>query len=213
MPRLLLILILALLVPLHAARADYAEGERAYTAKQWVAAIAVLRPLVDAGDERAAFLLGKMYLDGNGVIPNAVEAMGLYRKAAAKGNTDAMISIGAIYQGGIGFKKNAKTANEWYARAARIGSQYAAFIYGVSLFQGDVTEKTDFKPDPAAAYKWFRVAATTGNYPKVKEAAEAAATAASNRLKGVEITRIDNEVLQWQATPNADLGPLPELTP
>ena len=64
MPRLLLLLILALLIPLHAARADYAEAERAYAAQQWITAIANLRPLVDAGDDRAAFLLGKMYLAG-----------------------------------------------------------------------------------------------------------------------------------------------------
>lgn len=195
------------------ARAGFDEGESAYLRKQWIVAIAELRPLVELGDERAAFLLGKMYLDGNGVVPNATEAMRLYRIAAARGHTDAMISIAGIYQGGINFHQNSKLANLWFERAAKLGSQYGAFLYAVSLFEGDRAGTTDFKPNAEEAYRWFRIAATTGAYDKVRDAAKSAAQTASNRLKTVNRNRIDAEVAKWKAADPSTLGPMPEYVP
>jgi uncharacterized protein len=206
-----ILVILALLLTAAPAEAGYKEGELAYRREQWAAAIAELRPLAQKNDPDAAFLLAKMYLEGNGVIPNAVEAMRLYRIAAAKGHVDATVSIGAIYQSGIGYQKNIKLANRWFARAARLGSQYAALLYGASLFQGDTTGQTDLKPDAKTAYKWFRIAATTGSYEKVRDAATAAAAAASNRLSAAEKAEIDKAVATFQPETVGEVGELPEL--
>lgn len=212
MPRLLcLILALALALAPRAARADYDAGERAYNNQQWIEAIANLRPISET-DDRAAFILGKMYLDGDGVLSNPVEAMRLFRISAAKANTLAMLSIAAIYQQGMGYKKDVRLANEWFRRAAMAGNQYAALFYGVSLFEGDQSGRTDFKSNPAEAYKWFRIAATTGNFPKVKDAAEASANAAAHRLQSVDRVRIDKEVAAWKPVSPYDMGPLPPPT-
>jgi TPR repeat protein len=210
MTRLTAFLALALLLalPARAARADYDTGERAYNHKEWIVAIANLRPIAET-DDRAAYLLGKMYLDGNGVISDPERAMQLYRIAAGKGNTDAMISIGAIFESGMGYPRDLKLANAWFRRAAVAGSQYAAFLYGMAMFQGDPMGGSGLKGNPAEAYKWFRIAASTGNYPKVKEAAVSAAAAASNRLREIEVKRIEQEVAAWKPVDPFSMGPLP----
>jgi TPR repeat protein len=201
-----LVLVLSLPVP---ARADYEAGKRAYESKVWVEAIKELRPLAEAGDDRAQFLLGKMYLDGNGVISSPVEAMRLYRQAAEKNNILAMLSIAGIYQGGIGYPKNAKLVNAWLGRAAQLGDQFAANLYAVSLFQGDVTQKTDLKPDVLGAYKWWKIASGMNTYPHVRDAAAEAAKLAMNRLNSVEIAKAEKEAAAWKPADPASLGPLP----
>jgi TPR repeat protein len=209
MSRLIACLALVLLLASPAAaRADYDAGEEAYNNQQWIAAIANLRPIAES-DDRAAYLLGKMYLDGDGVVPDSETAMKLYRTSAAKGNINAMVSIGAIFQGGIGYARDFKLARIWFKRAAEAGSQFAAFVYATSLFQGDYTGKTDLKPDDAEAYKWLRIATISGNYPKVKEAALAAAAAAANRLKPEEVARLNKAAAAWKPTDISQLGPLP----
>lgn len=199
--------ILALLILFSSpALADYEAGRDAFGRKDWARAIAALRPAAESGDDRALFLLGRMYLDGNGVVASPPEAMSLYRRAAEKKNTEAMISIAAMHQGGIGVRKDPALSSRWFGHAAALGNQAAAFLYAISLFQGDASGKTDFKPDPAAAYKWLKIAANGTAYKNVADAAKAALPSVANRLTSVEITRLDKEAAAWKP---ADPGPLP----
>lgn len=184
------------------ALAGYDEGHAAFARKDWARAIAELRPAAEAGDDRALFLLGRMYLDGNGVVSSPSEALGLYRRAAEKNNTEAMISIAALHQGGIGVKKDPAAARAWFGRAAALGNQAAAFLYAIALFQAD-------PPDPAGAYKWLKIAAAGKGYAKVAEAAAAALPPVANRLTSVERLRLDKEAAAWQPAAPATLGPLP----
>ena len=111
--------------------AGFLEGKKAYDKADWMTAIMNLRPLVEAGDARAAVLLGNMYLDGHGVNEDAVEAASLYRKAALAHNTDAMVALAVLYQKGRGVDINIPVSRGWYERAARLGNQPAAFLYAL----------------------------------------------------------------------------------
>jgi hypothetical protein len=209
MSRHLCLTFIFLLTFASAARADYNAGKIAYDAKQWVQAISELRPLAEAGDDRAQFLLGKMYLDGNGVVTSPVEAMHLYRQAARKNNAEAMVSIATIYQAGIGYRKNLKLANTWFGRAAETGNQAAAFFYAISLFQGDPSHETDLQQNPAASYKWLKIAASMNAYANVQTAATETAKVVAARLKSIEIAQAEKEAAAWKPAEPATLGPLP----
>ena len=60
----------------------------AYGRKEYAAAMALARPLADAGDGWAAYLVGRMIDLGEGVIYDDVAALQWYLQAAAKGVPD-----------------------------------------------------------------------------------------------------------------------------
>ncbi len=147
--------------------AGFLEGKQAYDKGEWMNAIMNLRPLAEAGDARAAVLLGNMYLDGHGVAEDSVEAFGLYRKAAQAHNTDGMVALATLYLTGKGTETNIPVARGWFERAARLGNQTGAFIYAIQLINGSKGLRFDYKPDLAAAYKWFKIASLYGHDKKI----------------------------------------------
>jgi len=64
-------LILSFLTPV---RGDYQAAEKAYQRGDYIGAITHLRPLAEAGDDKAQFSLGMMYAKGEGVDADLVEA-------------------------------------------------------------------------------------------------------------------------------------------
>lgn len=184
------------------AQAGYEEGEAAYQKKDWARAISELRPAAEAGDSRALFTLGKMYLDGNGVASDAAEAMSLYLRAAALGNTLAMVSIGSMYSEGLGLPKNPRLAAAWFTRGAELGDPLSALFAGLLLFK--------LSPEkPAQAYQWLTFAAGAKNNQKVAEAAQAIRPAVGNRLSPTDKAAAEQAVQSWKPKTPRDLGPLP----
>ncbi|MEZ0260287.1 MAG: tetratricopeptide repeat protein [Alphaproteobacteria bacterium] len=181
--------------------AGFLEGKKAYDKADWMTAIMNLRPLAEAGDARAAVLLGNMYLDGHGVKEDAVEAAGLYHKAALANNTDAMVALAVLYQKGRGLDVNIPVSRGWYERAARLGNQPAAFIYALHLFGGSKGLRFDFKPDPAGAYKWLKIVSQHG--PDKKLAATSGNMAdqivAQKLITNDEMVAADRDVENWKA--------------
>jgi TPR repeat protein len=194
----------------HPARADFAAGKKAYDAQDWRNAILNLRPLVESGEDRSMILMGNMYLQGLGVMKDETEAFALYHRAARKGNPDGMLAIATLYQTGSGIHVNKPLALEWYARSARIGHQTGAFLYAVQLYQGTKGNTFDLKPDHAAAYKWFRIAARGNVNTPLRRAAEALANNLGRKIPLEDRNKIDQEVIGWKPEIAADLGPLPE---
>ena len=86
-------------------------------------ALADLRASAEAGDPKAQFLLGGLYLTGVGVPPDAAEAVAWYRRAAEQGHARAQYNIGAMYAEaeGRGVPPDAAEAVAWYRRAAEQG--------------------------------------------------------------------------------------------
>lgn len=193
-----------------AASADFAEGRKAYDAKDWRNAIINLRPLVEAGDDRAMILIGNMYLEGLGVAKDPVEAFGLYRGAALKGNPDGMVATGTLYQIGSGVAEDNRIALGWFERAARLGNQAGAFLFAIHSYQGIKGKDFDIKPDFVRAYKWFRVAARGNVNTPMRKAAEVLATNLQKSITPEEKRAVDQELLTWKPEPGDTLGPIPD---
>lgn len=188
----------------------FARGKRAYDRGDWLKAIADLRPLAEWGDVRGMMLLGNMYQLGNGVGVDMREAFSLYHRAAMAGSTDGMVAIATMYQSGIGVNVNTRLAIGWFERAARMGDQTGAFFYAIHSFQGSKGTTYDLKADPAAAYKWFRVAATNGDNKRVRNSAFKLCLKLEEKLPPDRVIEIKKEVDTWAPDTLDELGPDPE---
>jgi TPR repeat protein len=64
-----------------------------------------------------------MYLRGEGVAQNAIEAFRLFQLAADQGHTGARIMLGSMYAEGIGTKRDLEAAYMWLSAASLAGDQ------------------------------------------------------------------------------------------
>ena len=102
-----------------------ADADRSMTSKNYAEALAILRPLGDAGNAQAQFRLGDAYAEGLGVTRDYAAAEKWYEKAALQGNTDAQRKLGAMYASGTHVARSNNLAYVWYGTAARLGSSAA----------------------------------------------------------------------------------------
>ena len=92
----------------------------AYERRDFAAAIAVWRPLAEAGNAEAQTLLGAMYWSGEGVARDHKEAAKWYLRAADKGYARAQNDIGFMYGFGEGVPpKDNVQAYKWLSLAVR----------------------------------------------------------------------------------------------
>jgi hypothetical protein len=99
------------------AQPTFDDGLLAYHRADHDVALAVWRPLAEAGRPAAQFMLGLMYYRGEGVLPNMQKAARWYRKAADRGDADAQQNLGLMYAMGEGVKKNYVQAYKWFSLA------------------------------------------------------------------------------------------------
>ena len=76
--------------------ADYEAGQRAWDAGRPHEARAQWREAAEAGDPRAMLALGRLYMQGLGVIQDYVEAHKWLNLAASRGETDALLERDAL---------------------------------------------------------------------------------------------------------------------
>lgn len=88
--------------------------------------VQTLTAAAESGDASAAYRLGKMYLDGDGVAKSNKTAFALFSKSAAAGNANGMYMTGWCYRMGRGTKKDLKLAKQWWDKAASLGHAQAA---------------------------------------------------------------------------------------
>jgi hypothetical protein len=137
----------------------FEDAEAAYDAQNYAVALKGLSPLARAGNDKAQYLLGRMYADGRGVRQNYQEAMKLYRLASAKGNGDAQNSIGNLYAiGKKGIPRNDKEALKWYRLSAGQGN-----AHGENGLANMYAGGTGVPKDYVRAYMWYSLAAAQGN--------------------------------------------------
>ena len=102
-----------------------AAAEQAFGSKRDADAVALLKPLAEAGNVRAELKMGDAYAEGRGVERNLTAAEQWYEKAALVGDTDAMLKLGAMFATGNGVARNNNLAYIWYGTAAGLGSSTA----------------------------------------------------------------------------------------
>ena len=157
---------LALLVttiPTGLAAQSVRAGIEAWQQADYPAAVAIWRPLAEAGDADAAFNLGQAYRLGRGVTTNLSAAQTWFERAAQKGHVDAQTTLGLLlFQNG-----NQTGGLRWLRQAADQGEPRAMLVYGTALFNGDgITQ------DPVLGYAYVSRAAAQGLAPAKETLAE-----------------------------------------
>ncbi|MBQ8096175.1 MAG: sel1 repeat family protein [Prevotella sp.] len=120
MRQLLLMLALVLSMGASAQNADelYEQGKALYDSKDYVAALAKLKPAAERGQKKAQYRVGRCYDKGHGVEENNQEAMKWYKKSADQGYYKAEYQMArACLKGKGGLKVDEKKALSWVKKA------------------------------------------------------------------------------------------------
>src|SRR5215468_9791298 len=134
------------------AGSDLTSAKRAYQEKDYVTALKELTPLAGQGDAEAQMILGKMYLQGQGVLKDSEQAIKLFKASAAQGNADAQFFLGSIY---LLPHTDVAEGVKWLRLSAEQGNQDAQLLLGKAYLQGD----KDLPRDPVQAEMWLWLAA------------------------------------------------------
>jgi localization factor PodJL len=152
-----------------------------------------LRSAAVAGNPQAQFEIASRYTEGRGVRSDLTEAVRWYTLAADQGFGPAQYRLGSFYEKGQGVTTSIETAKRWYERAAQTGNARAMHNLAVLMTQGgsetELKASADWfrraaefgirdsqynlgimygrgygvTRDLAASYKWFAVAAKSGD--------------------------------------------------
>jgi predicted Zn-dependent protease len=118
------------------AQTDYAKGRAAFKEKRFVEAASLLRAAADAGDERAATLLGAQAQFGLGREANFDEARTYFERAASKGFGRALSALADMSMLGKGKVQDASEAARFYALADARDDSHAAAQLAVLYASG-----------------------------------------------------------------------------
>lgn len=101
-----------------------------------------IKSQADNGNARACFRYAQILQTGDGVQPNAREALRYYKIGANNGNVDSMCCIAQLLDSGaVGVPVNKKEAVKYYRRAAENGKAEAMFYYAAFLEKGVYVHK------------------------------------------------------------------------
>jgi TPR repeat protein len=124
---LLTTLALLVLLPVNALADDFANGMKAYEARDFNKARNVFQALAEAGDARGQYWFGAMYDYGFGIAADHAAALTWYRKSAEGNNADAQYALGEKLLTGKGIDGNPNEAMSWFRKAAAHG-RLGAFL-------------------------------------------------------------------------------------
>ena len=114
-------------------RADYIQGEQAYSQRQFTRAIEEFKPLLERGHPGAEMMTGLMYLQGDGYPRSPAKAAVWLYKAATKGDHSAQLVFGSQRLYGHGISRDLVDAFKWLTLAA--GSENAGVAQQAIVFR------------------------------------------------------------------------------
>lgn len=166
---------------LPAAAQSVRSGIEAWQKGDTAGAVAIWRPLAEAGDADAAFNLGQAYRLGRGVVIDLAQAQNWLERAARKGHVDAQTTLGLLlFQNG-----NRVGAMRWLGLAADAGEARALLMVGTALYNGD-----GVPVDRVKAYAYVSRAAAQGLAPAQATLADMdAVMPLEQRQKGVAMAK------------------------
>jgi hypothetical protein len=103
-------------------------GMRAMEAGDFAEAYCLWRPLAMQGHTEAAFHLGWLFANGNGLRVNVPKAVYWWGQSANRGHREAMFALALAYTHGEGIKRDDEEAMRWYMKAAGQGHEDAREI-------------------------------------------------------------------------------------
>ena len=112
----------------------------------------------EGGDAYAAFMFGRMCLQGRGVPVDLDRAETNLRKSAKADHLPAVLALAAFYSQGGAVVPDLREAAVWYRRGAEMGDVQAQFTIGRFAAEG-----IGMPPSPSEATRWFRQAAEQGH--------------------------------------------------
>ncbi len=108
------------------ARADFAEGLRAFDAGDYATTLRQWRRAAEQGDTEAQVGFAGLYAAGLGVLRSEPEAAKWYARAARRGDAVGQLNLGDMYAAGRGVRRDLVAAYVWLSRAAAQGREWAA---------------------------------------------------------------------------------------
>lgn len=138
--------------------ASLENAENMWATKRFTKAYKLLTPLAAAGNSNAMYLLGLMYMMGDGVQQSDQQAREWWEKAATAGNPDAMIILSRLLMTCTDGSQNKQRAIELLENAAKFDRSDVQFDVGVQYMLG-INTKQDF----LKAFHYFEKSAKLGN--------------------------------------------------
>lgn len=139
-------------------RLPFEDGERAYKLGDYATAYRVWTASAAEGNPNAQNALGVMYLNGQSVTKDDVEAVRWFRLAAEQGHPKAQTNLGSSYANGRGVLRDDAQAFEWFRLAADQGTASAQNNLGRMYGNGRGVVK-----DESQAAMWYQRSAAQGN--------------------------------------------------
>jgi TPR repeat protein len=149
---------MAVFAPLAGQAAPYDDAVIASGQHDFAKARDLFAEAAQAGDARAQFNLGRMYLDGEGGPRDYAQALKWSEKAADQGIPGAQYNMGRLYGEGLGVRRNAQRAAGWYQKAAASGFSSAQVALG-DMYAGGAGAPFD----PKRAAELYGAAAEQGD--------------------------------------------------
>lgn len=114
------------------AQTAFDKAKQAWEDEDYATAETLVKPLAVKGDVKSILLYGRI-LDAQDRFQ---EAIGWFKKGAAKNDAKCMGYLANCYSNGYGVTKNEETALTWYQKAANLGEPTALYMIGYSYDNG-----------------------------------------------------------------------------
>lgn len=105
------------------------------------AAVTEMLKLAESGDIHAQYFMGKLYRDGDPVLPNSQAAEYWFKAAAMQGLRIAQYALGKLYLSNDIEGHDPAQGIHWMVKAADNGNAYAAYRLGKECLKGTVVKE------------------------------------------------------------------------
>ena len=177
----------------HAAWAGLDSGVAAYDSGNYPRAYSELRGLADTGNPVAAYVLGRMYIAGQGVPRDSAEGMKWLRLAAEHGEPNAEIQLAARYEAGVGVPQSDEEAFLWYRKAAGRGSAVAQLHVGVMYAGGRGVAQ-----DRVKAHVWLNLATASLPPGEIRNSAAWLRDSITVQLTPAQVVEAHRQARDWK---------------
>jgi len=120
--------------------------------------VALLKPLAEAGNSRAAAVVGTALVYGRGVPADPVAGRKWLEAAAKDGWVDALFTLGVVFDKGLGVPRDPEAAAKWWQLAADQRDPQAQLNLGIYAWNAENSRR-----DVKAACTWWKRAANNGS--------------------------------------------------
>ena len=140
------------------ARADLKDGIDAFEREDYETAAREMRPFAERGITMVQYLVGALYMYGEGVPRDYDEARKWLQLAADKDLSEAQLGLGLLYFEGLGVEQDYREAEIWYRKSAEQGHALAQVALGQIYVRGLGTPQ-----NYETAIYWYGLAAEQGD--------------------------------------------------